>query len=32
MNSTILQSIFWVATLAMLVLFLQRRRKRKADF
>ncbi len=32
MNSTILQAIFWIATLAVLVLFLQRRKKRKANY
>lgn len=32
MNSTILQAILWIATLAVLVLFLQRRRKRKANY
>jgi hypothetical protein len=32
MNQTILQAIFWIATLAVLVLFLQRRKKRKANF
>jgi hypothetical protein len=32
MNGTILQAIFWIATLAVLVLFLQRRKKRKANF
>lgn len=32
MNQTILQAVFWVATLAVLVLFLQRRKKRKANF
>jgi len=29
MNSTVLQAIFWIATLAVLVLYMQRRRKRK---
>jgi hypothetical protein len=32
MNQTILQAIFWIATLAVLVLFLQRRKKRKANY
>jgi len=32
MNATILQAVFWIATLAVLVLFLQRRKKRKANF
>jgi hypothetical protein len=32
MNQTILQAIFWIATLGVLVLFLQRRKKRKANF
>ena len=31
MNETILQAVFWIATLAVLVLFLQRRKKRKAN-
>lgn len=31
MNQTILQTIFWIATLGVLVLYVQRRRKRKAD-
>jgi hypothetical protein len=31
MNDTILQAVFWIATLAVLVLFLQRRKKRKAN-
>lgn len=32
MNQTILQAVFWIATLAVLVLFLQRRKKRKTNF
>jgi hypothetical protein len=32
MNATILQAVFWIATLAVLILFLQRRKKRKANF
>jgi hypothetical protein len=32
MNQTVIQTILWVATLAVLVLFLQRRRKRKANY
>ncbi len=32
MNSTIVQAVFWVATLAVLILFLQRRKKRKANY
>jgi MYXO-CTERM domain-containing protein len=32
MNETIMQSVFWVATLGLLVLFLQRRRRRKANY
>ncbi len=32
MDQNVVQSIFWIATLAVLVLFLQRRRKRKASF
>lgn len=31
MNSTILQSVTWIATLAILVLYMQRRRKRKSE-
>jgi len=29
MTSTVLQAIFWIATLGVLVLYMQRRRKRK---
>jgi len=32
MNQTILQAIFWIATLAALVLYVQRRRKRKTNY
>ena len=32
MNQTIIQAVSWIATLAVLVLFLQRRKKRKANF
>jgi len=32
MNQTILQAIFWIATLAVLVLYVQRRRKRKTNY
>jgi MYXO-CTERM domain-containing protein len=32
MSETIMQSVFWVATLGLLVLFLQRRRRRKANY
>jgi hypothetical protein len=32
MNQTTIQAIFWIATLAMLVLYIQRRRKRKANY
>jgi hypothetical protein len=32
MSQTTLQAIFWIATLAMLVLYMQRRRKRKSNF
>jgi hypothetical protein len=32
MNQTIVQAIFWIATLAMLVLYIQRRRKRKTNY
>ena len=31
MSQTVLQSIFWIATLGVLILFLQRRRKRKTN-
>jgi hypothetical protein len=31
MNQTIVQAIFWIATLALLVLYMQRRRKRKTN-
>jgi hypothetical protein len=32
MNQTIFQAVFWIASLGVLVLFLQRRKKRKANF
>jgi hypothetical protein len=32
MSQTTMQAIFWIATLAVLVVFLKRRKKRKADF
>jgi hypothetical protein len=32
MSQTIIQSILWIATLGVLVLFVQRRRKRKANY
>lgn len=32
MSNTMLQAIFWIATLAVLVLYMQRRRKRKSTF
>jgi len=32
MSATVLQAIFWIATLAVLVLYIQRRRKRKSTF
>ena len=32
MNQTVLQAIFWIATLGVLVMYMQRRRKRKTDF
>ena len=32
MNQTVLQAIFWIATLGVLILYVQRRRKRKANF
>jgi hypothetical protein len=31
MNQTILQAIFWIASLAVLIFYMQRRRKRKAN-
>ena len=31
MSQTILQAVLWIATLGALILFLQRRRKRKTD-
>jgi hypothetical protein len=31
MNQTIVQAIFWIATLAVLVLYMARRRKRKTN-
>jgi len=31
MSQTIIQAVLWIATLGALVLFLQRRRKRKTD-
>jgi hypothetical protein len=31
MSQTIVQAVLWIATLGALVLFLQRRRKRKTD-
>ena len=32
MTATLVQAILWLATLAVLVLFLQRRRKRKTNY
>jgi hypothetical protein len=32
MSQTIVQAIFWIATLGMLVLYVQRRRKRKTNY
>ncbi len=32
MTQTIIQAVLWIATLGVLVLFLQRRRKRKANY
>jgi hypothetical protein len=32
MSATVLQAIFWIATLAVLVLYMQRRRKRKSTY
>jgi hypothetical protein len=32
MSQTLIQSIFWIATLGVLVLYMQRRRKRKTNF
>jgi hypothetical protein len=31
MNSTLVQSVLWIATLAVLILFVQRRRKRRSN-
>jgi hypothetical protein len=31
MNQTMIQAIFWIVTLAVLVLYMQRRRKRKTN-
>lgn len=31
MSQTMIQSIFWIATLGVLVLYVQRRRKRKTN-
>jgi len=31
MNSTLVQAVLWIATLGVLVLFLQRRRKRRSN-
>ena len=32
MNQTIVQAVMWIASLAMLVLYMQRRRKRKSNY
>ena len=32
MNQTIIQSVFWIASLAVLILYMQRRRKRKTNY
>jgi hypothetical protein len=32
MSQTIMQSILWIVSLGILVMYVQRRRKRKADF
>jgi hypothetical protein len=32
MSQTMLQAVMWIATFAVLVLFLQRRRKRRSNF
>ena len=32
MSQTIIQAVLWIATLGALVLFLQRRRKRKTNY
>jgi MYXO-CTERM domain-containing protein len=32
MNQTIIQAVLWLATLGALVLFLQRRRRRKTNY
>ena len=31
MNQTILEAVFWIASLGVLVLYMQRRRKRKTN-
>jgi hypothetical protein len=32
MNQTIIQAIFWIASLGVLILYMQRRRKRKSNY
>ena len=32
MNQTIIQAVFWIASLAVLILYMQRRRKRKSNY
>jgi hypothetical protein len=32
MNQTIIQAVFWIASLAVLVLYMARRRKRKTNY
>ena len=32
MNQTTIQAIFWIASLAVLILYMQRRRKRKTNY
>ena len=32
MSQTVIQSVLWIATLGVLFLFVQRRRKRKANY
>jgi len=32
MNQTLIQAVFWIASLALLVLYMARRRKRKTNY
>jgi hypothetical protein len=32
MNQTVVQAVLWIASLAMLVMYMQRRRRRKANY